>query len=751
MKPSRIWSGSTKFIAFGSRSGSIGSFLCAEGFSRVLAVCKSEKEMRSIGSRHPDLLDRTACCDARKQVRRNNADVLILSGRAQWHLGRYRHVRHANHVVWCPTPGVAMLFGLLGCLVNVALGRFTWAGIVPCRQSARGTRCLLVFRIRRRRPHGGARCYIPHTLGIRGFLDRLAERKVEHAVLRWFEALPHVEPGEDLDLLVDDDSLEALRVILDEGPGIQPCDVYTVTGLPGTDFRKMPYFPPYLSASILAEAQPHKGLCRVPSPRHHFLSLAYHALYHKGMGSGVPCRRGEAAPKGRPEHDYPGILGAMAGDLEIDVGITLEDLDAYLEVEGWRPPHDMLIRLARHNRWLGALIGLTDEDPEDAGLAVFILREEALARGGLEKLLPLLAHHGFDVIETRSLTPRESRYGGRSIRGGNWGRGPWKVSGGLPAEVVVAYDSEPIPPTPRDKKQFPYLANARLLMKKKIRDAFNQHDPKQPPCNVLHSSDNGREAWEYIGILMPEAAEAIRAQIGEIQRAYSTCQPVLRTLTRYGRRAKVELIEFDGRLAVKKTFKACQKRYGRREATAMRELSNSIDAVPPLLTSDDRSIVYPYYDDVLQYRRSSGKLLPLRVAKQAIQALRDVYEAGYALIDAHAENILVDRKQGLKLIDFEFLYRYDHKPSGFEQSFDMLGPPPDFNADLPDGGGVGYARGWQPYVGLSLGSLLHDPVWVQHAKRVGYYVTHLPRLLPKRVRHFWRRARATAKVKFPAR
>ena len=37
--------------------------------------------------------------------------------------------------------------------------------------------------------------------------------------------------------------------------------------------------------------------------------------------------------------------------------------------------------------------------------------------------------------------------------------------------------------------------------------------------------------------------------------------------------------------------------------------------------TDSESVVLPYYDDILCFNHSSGKLLPLAVAKQAIAAL----------------------------------------------------------------------------------------------------------------------------------
>jgi hypothetical protein len=93
----------------------------------------------------------------------------------------------------------------------------------------------------------------------------------------------------------------------------------------------------------------------------------------------------------------------------------------------------------------------------------------------------------------------------RSVRGGNWGRGPWPISGGPPVAAIVVFDTSPITPTRKQRRRFPFLANARLLCKEQIRDAFNEGLPPEQHCNVIHSSDNGREAMDYLRIIMPEA------------------------------------------------------------------------------------------------------------------------------------------------------------------------------------------------------------------------------------------------------
>src|SRR6185369_5273466 len=261
--------------------------------------------------------------------------------------------------------------------------------------------------------------------------------------------------------------------------------------------RAMPYFQPYLAEELIDRAFIHRGLCRVPAPREHFLSLAYHALYHKGYESGIPSEREKRARNKKTDHDYVEILGRHGADLGYNVTITLEGLDAFLDEQGWRPPHDMLIRLSRRNRWVRSLL----RQPEKVGnsddcVAVFLLREEGLRRGGVERARQLIQKHGFEIRSTYEFDERTSATLARSLRGGNWGRGPWPISGGSPVAAIVAYDPSPIAPSRREKKRFPFIANARLLCKEQLRDAFNEGFPKEQHCNVIHSSDNGREAMD---------------------------------------------------------------------------------------------------------------------------------------------------------------------------------------------------------------------------------------------------------------
>ncbi len=159
-------------------------------------------------------------------MRQNNAEVLILHRRVASNVALFRPIRHARFVAWEFRPTLVCFFATLIGLLQWILGRLKW----PIVLQSTGAPRLIVFPIRHPRPHSGARRFIPHQIGVEGFLRRLQHDNIPHAVLRWFDSLPEIAPGEDLDLLVDDAQLETVRKILTIGVGIQPIDLYSVSG-----------------------------------------------------------------------------------------------------------------------------------------------------------------------------------------------------------------------------------------------------------------------------------------------------------------------------------------------------------------------------------------------------------------------------------------------------------------------------------------------------------------------------------------
>lgn len=531
MRPVDMWKPETVFVETGLRDGVLASALAAQDLHNYLGLSSVPERVRQVQSQHPQLADRITEAPWRHTVAQNNAQVLILSGWTALYVWRYRAVRHAQFVGWNAGISPAALLATLGWLVYLMFRRYDRPELVTCTAPDGRKRHLLVARVRKVRPRKGARHFIPHALGISGLFREFEKAGVSYAVLRWFDKLPQVDPGEDLDVLVDDEALDRVLEILNAQPGIQPSDVYTPSGLPKSDYRNTPYYPPEMARRLLERTVWNKGICRVPSAIDHFHSLAYHAVYHKGKQSGVPSRNGVVQSIVKPDHDYPGILNDMARKLGATVEITLEGLHEYLSKVGWAPQPDMLTRLAANapkNRWLQHLAAQLHPEAQDAGLAVFCIRQKVVERGFTDRIIAMLKEGGWQVLAEKRLTDEEINYTAKRTRGGNWGKGFWKTSSGPPAVIVVAYDQNPIKPTRSQLKKYPQVTNARLFIKERIRATVNAELPPEEECNALHSTDYGGEAWYFIDVYMPEQLQAIREQVACLSAAEQAPQTLRR-------------------------------------------------------------------------------------------------------------------------------------------------------------------------------------------------------------------------------
>jgi hypothetical protein len=288
----------------------------------------------------------------------------------------------------------------------------------------------------------------------------------------------------------------------------------------------------------------------VPNPWDHFHSLAYHAVYHKGQKANLPfaaappdTRHSEARPghsevrrgvrAAQPtDHDYAAVLHHMAERLGIRVAINFEDLHAYLEQARWAPSPEMLARLAaatRSNRWIGSLAQRVPPHVSDQGLAVFVLRQEAVSHGFQSEIVRMIREEGFEVLAARRLTRDEIDRAAARCRGGNWEeQGPFDLPSGGPAAVVVAYDAHPQPLTRRQRRKFPHRTNGRIFAKERIRDAIVAQLPPGRSFNALHSSDHAAEAWHLIEVLAPDLLEPIRERLQSLHAAAPTPDAPLR-------------------------------------------------------------------------------------------------------------------------------------------------------------------------------------------------------------------------------
>ena len=209
--------------------------------------------------------------------------------------------------------------------------------------------------------------YIKPKYTIETFFEELNRREVQYVVLRWFEELPRIEPGEDIDLLLKGEDLGKVRDLFwPFKDGIQ-VDLYTDDGR--CNYNGAFYYPPVVSQEILENRVAGKAGAFRPDSMRYFLSLSYHAVYHKHEKSGLPYRGSvffENATS--PEHPYQEILGRLARENNVQVEITLENLDSLLREKQWAPGPDLLRKLSSSfpgSRWLKLLCRIAESRLEE--------------------------------------------------------------------------------------------------------------------------------------------------------------------------------------------------------------------------------------------------------------------------------------------------------------------------------------------------------------------------------------------------
>ncbi|WP_407344415.1 hypothetical protein [Pengzhenrongella phosphoraccumulans] len=710
----------TRILDVGAPGPELAAALAARGNRRYLALV-APRDLVAVRARAAGIEQRFHALTAPAQAFKSSADLLILRGQYRRMLWSLRDLRHVEHIA------VATGSGRPSAEVALAqvMGRLTRKLTPVGSMTLAGARfdVLAVATNRANRP----RQYLSEVVGVAGLIRRLEDEGLSYAALRWFDSLPDLAPGEDLDLLVADGDLARLRSILAEEPGTIPVDVYSESGLPGADFQGAAYYVPDLARKILAGAVHHCSGCRVPSPGDHLLSLAYHAVYHKGERSGIPSHDAPAGFRD-PDHDYGEMLTRLAAAVEVNLPETLEGLDDYLGRQGWRPPPDALRRLAGANPWIARQLSAEAEPPnEPPDVSVFLVRERALTVVGLDELVQVLEAVGFEVILTRDLDADARRRCADVTRGGNWGGGPFPVSGGGPAVAVVAVHYGPRPPDLVMHANYPRLTNADVLLAKLIvRDLVGSLVGPADRFNPLHSSDNEAEAWEYVAVAIPDAAPTLLAEVAARRDAYRTDAPVARVVSA-GRRAKVEILEGPGGPVVRKTFAPRALRFMERELRALRELGPRLDAVLEVVDTGPHWYACPHYANTLGDLDTQWppRLLPLAVVRDMVDVLRSIHGLGFDLIDAKPQNFLLDPQRGLRIVDFEFVYTYPHQPPPFEAAYWLRGVPADFAGDTPRGD-LSYDWRWRRFTGLSPEALISGSVWRQHAERAIYRARHWP-------------------------
>ena len=343
-----------------------------------------------------------------------------------------------------------------------------------------------------------------------------------------------------------------------------------------------------------------------------------------------------------------------------------------------------------------------------AGLVIFLIRDSILQFISESSWCKFLSEQGFYLFKTKFLSIQEIAQLNQVSLSINDYFFPTlnRWQSGL---IIVGFDLAPLNLTRNQKLKFPELDNGRYLLANKF-NFYYQIPANLTNQDLIHLTKNQQKAEELLPLILPQEKENLQQKISQLLNSWITNYPVRRSLTLgKQRRAKVELINYQGKLAVKKTFRPGCERFFARELFVMSELGKMRPEIPSLLFHSSSFFICPFYERKFNLKSH----IDLKIIKQIIQILRFFYNLGYSLIDFKPDNFIIDSQQGLKIIDFEFLYAYKNKPSSWQESYDLVGVPDDFDGDTPicrlSGKGTkkikNYNSVWKPYLKLELSEI----------------------------------------------
>ena len=322
-------------------------------------------------------------------------------------------------------------------------------------------------------------------IGIKGLLNFLAKENINYVVARFFENLPEFIKGDnDIDLLVDSKDISKLNRFLTQNPGDIRVDIVSDIGL---DYYGMPCYPPQKAKKVLRDAVPGPSNSRVPRKLDYLLLIIYHLLYHKGFNSGIPSFY-YLSNEDNHNNKYMKVINNLNKDLKINVGKTMEEMDSFLEKNGWRPKIDTLTKISEWNEWV--LKYHIKKDTSNIPLFIFVIKERFVGTEAERDLIEECKSQKLKIIDSRTLTDSTQLKVIEEIRGGVWNDALQKGMREIdyyPRKILIIWD------------QLGIRIGGISGVKEKIRKKIDIEGP-----SIIHSSDNYKESLEYINICMPD-------------------------------------------------------------------------------------------------------------------------------------------------------------------------------------------------------------------------------------------------------
>ncbi len=371
-------------------------------------------------------------------------------------------------------------------------------------------------------PPREVRRYISAVLTREDFFEKLNDRRVNYVILRWFETLPKWPQGEDIDLLVADADLDRIADLFSGVPNERPCDVYSLSGQRG-GWNSLPYYPLKLGEKLLHRRVKWQEKYFVPHPEDLFYSLMYHVVFHKAEFSGVPYDHKQLA-EGQVDHQYLDILEEKGNQIGVACPTHFCGMYELLKQKGWFPAFSTLRKYAMLREWHRQKLGKPTYQAGQGQVQLFVIREWAVEHRKIDYIMEWFRSKSdlIKILKLIHLNENQKKAFAREVRGGVWGKGPYPVSGGLPAVIIVGYDLEPTPVSQEVLDEFPYVTSGNYILKHELRDLIKQQLVIPARVNCIHTSDDEMEAWEDLKALEdPELLAEIKQEVATFRGEHS--------------------------------------------------------------------------------------------------------------------------------------------------------------------------------------------------------------------------------------
>jgi len=336
---------------------------------------------------------------------------------------------------------------------------------------------------------------ISKKIGIEGLVSFLNKNKVKYVLLRSFEGLPkNIKANSDFDFLIADESFDYVKKYLQKNSGSIAIDLWS-TSKPS--YNGITYFNPNLAKKILENSVKGPISVRIPNKKYHLLSFIYHSLYHKGVNAGIRSENKDIEFLKVSNDKYLKKIKKLAKDLKINIGSTMEELDEFLESQGWKPKVDTLSKIAVYNEWVKKKN--IKKNDNQYPFSIFILRQYAKDNLMVNSIKKFIIENGYKILNYNSLTGKIRKNVINNLRGGNWKDHQFldKTKKFEPSYAMIVYNLDSF-----DNNKF-------VNLKEKIRKNF---DNSSYP-SVIHSTDNENEFWDYLEYCFPKKIDFFKKKI----------------------------------------------------------------------------------------------------------------------------------------------------------------------------------------------------------------------------------------------